>query len=57
VLLRKDPEELIEPGQTRPGAFALEGRELLPKSQIFEQEVPTHAEKANNGGQKEGDYV
>src|ERR1019366_4153676 len=35
VFSRQDPEELIEPGQARPGALALENHELLAKSHIF----------------------
>jgi hypothetical protein len=55
--LRKNPEELIERINPRPGTLALENRELLSESQVFEQEIPTRTEKANNRRQKESNYA
>src|ERR1019366_405963 len=57
VLSRKDPEELIEPGQARPGVLALENHELLAEGHIFEPEAPMRTEKANKRGQKESNRV
>ena len=42
---RGGPEEFVERGKLRPGMLAFKHRELLPKRQIFEQEVPTSAEE------------
>ncbi len=47
---RKDPEELVENSQARPGVLALQNGELLPKSQVFEPKAPTRTEKPDKRG-------
>jgi hypothetical protein len=53
VLSSDDPKELVERGQSRSGALALQDDELLPKSQVLEPQAATSAEKANKRIQKE----
>jgi hypothetical protein len=45
VLTRKDPKELVERGQARPGVLSLQDGELLPKRQVFEPQAPRVRER------------
>ena len=53
----KDPEDSVQGSQSWPGLPALQHCELLPKSQVFEQETPVRAEEAKNGGAQEFNRV